>query len=288
MKQSTFAFEKETPKVSAKSASKPSGYKGLYAFHKYWGKKPHEIIGFLIETLSEPNAVVVDPFVGSGICARESVTRKRKFIGIDISPLSVQLTSLLASPPCLHDLKSAYKVIEQECREQIMSSYSMNDGGTATHYLWDEAELTSVWTKAKAGRSRVEREPTEFDRKLIDSFAKSDGLTVRAPRFFSNSRINANPKMTWDDILTKRAQSNIQLLLNAISDSPTNVRQSLELCLTAASGQMTKMVFAVTGRGKTKGKSSDKVEVGSWVIGYWRPKVPVSYTHLTLPTTPYV
>ena len=31
------------------------------------------------------------------------------------------------------------------------------------------------------------------------------------------------------------------------------------------------MVFAVTGRGKTKGKSADKVEVGSWVIGYWRP-----------------
>jgi adenine-specific DNA methylase len=48
---------------------------------------------------------------------------------------------------------------------------------------------------------------------------------------------------------------------------------ALKLCLTAASGQTTKMVFAVTGRGKTTGQRSEKVEVGSWVIGYWRPKL---------------
>ena len=33
------------------------------------------------------------------------------------------------------------------------------------------------------------------------------------------------------------------------------------------------MVFAVTGRGKMNGQESSKVEVGSWVIGYWRPKL---------------
>lgn len=36
---------------------------------------------------------------------------------------------------------------------------------------------------------------------------------------------------------------------------------------------MTKMVFAVTGRGKTRGQKAAKTEVGSWVIGYWRPKI---------------
>jgi hypothetical protein len=34
---------------------------------------------------------------------------------------------------------------------------------------------------------------------------------------------------------------------------------------------MSKMVFAVTSRGKTRGETATKVEVGSWVIGYWRP-----------------
>ena len=36
---------------------------------------------------------------------------------------------------------------------------------------------------------------------------------------------------------------------------------------------MTKMVFAVTGRGKTKGQTATSIEVGSWVIGYWRPQM---------------
>jgi hypothetical protein len=35
---------------------------------------------------------------------------------------------------------------------------------------------------------------------------------------------------------------------------------------------MSKMVFAVSKRGKTKGKIMEKIEVGSWVIGYWRPQ----------------
>jgi hypothetical protein len=34
---------------------------------------------------------------------------------------------------------------------------------------------------------------------------------------------------------------------------------------------MSNMVFAVTNRGKTRGEQSSKVEVGSWVIGYWCP-----------------
>ena len=37
---------------------------------------------------------------------------------------------------------------------------------------------------------------------------------------------------------------------------------------------MSKMVFAISGRNKTKHdtKNSERIEVGSWVIGYWRPE----------------
>jgi hypothetical protein len=36
---------------------------------------------------------------------------------------------------------------------------------------------------------------------------------------------------------------------------------------------MSSMVFAITNRGKTKNQISKKIEVGSWVIGYWRPEL---------------
>jgi adenine-specific DNA methylase len=32
------------------------------------------------------------------------------------------------------------------------------------------------------------------------------------------------------------------------------------------------MVFAISGRGKTTGAIRERMEVGSWVIGFWRPK----------------
>jgi hypothetical protein len=79
--------------------------------------------------------------------------------------------------------------------------------------------------------------------------------------------------MCLDDLLTGRAQRNIDLLIQAIDECNEDVALALKLCLTAASDQMTRMVFAVTGRGKTTGKVSTKTEVGSWVIGFWRPQL---------------
>ena len=49
--------------------------------------------------------------------------------------------------------------------------------------------------------------------------------------------------------------------------------RAVSLSKTAASGQMSRMVFAVSKRGKTKGKIEERISVGSWVIGYWRPKL---------------
>ena len=47
----------------------------------------------------------------------------------------------------------------------------------------------------------------------------------------------------------------------------------MEVTLTASVGQMSNMVFAITSRGKTTGATAGRTEVGSWVIGYWRPTV---------------
>ena len=61
----------------------PAGYKGLYGFHKYWGKKPAETVAYLIEQLTEVGSIVADPFLGFGAIAREAAIRKRRFLGCD-------------------------------------------------------------------------------------------------------------------------------------------------------------------------------------------------------------
>ncbi len=259
--------------ISAAVAAAPAGYKGLYGFHKYWGKKPHEPLAYVIERLTKPGQVVFDPFVGSGTAAREALLRSRRFIGFDINPIAIALTRMLVHPPSVDDVRAALFDIEHSVKNRILDSYRMSDDKVATHFLWNEDKIAQVWVRGSKGRAREERKPTQHDHRLSESFSRYNSRYARSPRFFTNKRINAAPEMSLDDIMTGRAQRNLDMLIEAIDGFPPDVRTTLMLCLTAASGQMTKMVFAVTGRGKTTGEKASKVEVGSWVIGYWRPKL---------------
>lgn len=269
--QRRFAFGESA--VSAKQAVAPDGYAGIYGFHKYWGKKPHEPIAFAIQQLTDPGDLVVDPFLGSGSSAREAIVRNRRFIGFDVNPVAIELAKCITSPPNASALRYAFRTIEQGVKARIFSTYALSSGETATHYLTEGDELKQVWIKGSAKTARRELDPSAHDLSLIDSFSAYRSRFVQSPRFFSNGRINVSADMTLDSLLTPRAQHNVDLLIEAISACPATVRNALLLCMTAASGQMTRMVFAVTGRGKTKGKTAEKVEVGSWVIGYWRPRL---------------
>lgn len=268
---SLFEGELERP------AFETQGYKGLGAFHKYWGKKPVEYASELIELLSQPGDVVADPFLGSGFIARTALGQGRRFLGCDLNPLAVELARLSVVPPDVNALKNAFETVRALAQSSIEATYRDEIGGVATHYLWDKAELLSVWRVA--GRHRGEREPRAADLSQFQGFESFEPKRLRPLRLFDNSRINSAEKLEWNDLFTGRALHNIELLLNAIDEAcaqqPLTVRRALRLGLTAGAGQMSRMVFAITGRGKNSASyDPDKparVEVGSWVIGYWRP-----------------
>lgn len=252
----------------------PQGYTGLYAFHKYWGKKPMEAIGFLVEHLSDKNDIICDPFLGSGVAAIESLIRGRRFIGIDINPVSIELSKLLISPPNVEKLQEAFQMIEKSIKEEINSSYKRERSDEiATHYLWNNDKLISVWTKERNKRLRKENIPQKEDLVLFKKFKNYKCRILESGNFFQNSRINSYSNMDIYDLFTGRALRNIEIILSEIEKHEEDIKRALKLCLTAASGQMSKMVFAITNRGKTSGKRGARIEVGSWIIGYWKPKL---------------
>lgn len=252
----------------------PLGYKGLHAFHKYWGKKPLEPLVFLIDKLSQPNGLIVDPFMGSCVTGVAALRHRRRFIGIDLNPIAVQLATVLLSPPSVSEIKEALNNIEQKAKKAISESYySPSDDSTITHYLWDRSTLRQIWVASRSRTGRRQYKPTTEDVELSEQFDNYEPRRIRQPHFFNNSRINTKRHLTLRDIFTGRALRNVEILLDAISDLPMNQQLPLKLSLTASIGQMSKMVFAITGRGKTSGVTSEKVEVGSWVIGYWRPSL---------------
>ena len=93
---------------TAANLADPAAYRGLYAFHKYWGKKPAEPMRYLIQHLCPEGGLVVDPFLGSGVSALEAVQLKRRFVGMDINPAAVRLARLLVSPPSVRAVHEAF------------------------------------------------------------------------------------------------------------------------------------------------------------------------------------
>ncbi len=251
----------------------PNSYKGIYSFHKYWGKKPTESIAFFIENCTKESDIVLDPFLGSGFISRECLSRKRRFIGIDLNPFAIEHTNFLLELPKASIFQSAVKEIEKKVKQKINETYLIGNQKIASHYLWNNDSLLKVWIRPEVGRNRIELEPTSFDLEKIKCFSNYTVRNIRNINFFTNSKINSKPEMSIYDLFTYRALHNIDLLLDEIQLFPDLIKRALLLTLTSSSGQMSSMVFAITNRGKTKNKISNKVEVGSWVIGYWRPQL---------------
>lgn len=251
----------------------PAGYSGLYGFHKYWGKKPPETVSFLVEQLATERALVFDPFLGSGAIARECILRNRRFVGCDLNPLAVELASFCVSPTRFTELRDAIAKLEQAVRGEIESQYVLEDGAIASHYLWQEDVLRSVWTKENGKRTRRELPPTPHDQELFEQYQQYEPHGLRPLRIFQNPRINARAGMGWSNLFTGRAIRSIELIRDAIiTHFSANIQKALLLVLTASVGQMSKMVFAIERRGKASGTTApSRVEVGSWVIGLWTP-----------------
>ena len=247
----------------------PEGYKGFAGFHKYWGKKPIEVWRFLIENLTLPNDIVLDPFLGSGLIAKECVNRNCRFIGFDVNPISIELTKLFLCPPNYIDLGKTIYEIETRVKPLINSMYQLSDGNIATHFLWNNDRITRVWTKS--GRKKVELNPTKLELKNFQSAEEYQPIRLRELCLFDNTRINSQKHLSLTKLFSPRALRAIDLIKGEIEQYSGNLKRALYLILSASVGQMSNMVFAVSKRGKTKGIETDKIEVGSWVVGYWCP-----------------
>src|SRR5687768_372398 len=62
-----------------------------YRLHKYWGKKPANVIAAYYEAFTHEGDTILDPFCGSGVSIAEAIIGGRKAIGIDLNPIAVRI-----------------------------------------------------------------------------------------------------------------------------------------------------------------------------------------------------
>jgi DNA modification methylase/predicted RNA-binding Zn-ribbon protein involved in translation (DUF1610 family) len=113
-----------------------------YLIHKYWARKPHNVVRAYIEHFSQPNQVVLDPFVGSGVSVIEAVKAGRKSIGIDVNPIATMITYATAVPISKGKFEEATSRIRNEVQplsESLFRTTCTSCGdpkSTVTHVVW--------------------------------------------------------------------------------------------------------------------------------------------------------
>lgn len=259
---------------------KAKSYTGLYALHKYWGKKPYNIMADFIDKYTSPNEIVLDPFLGSGVSITEAVFKGRKGFGIDINPSAIFITSQILAKVNPKNIIAEFKSLENDLKEKINSFYTVNRNGEyylGQNYLWENQELTEV-RFTNGTRNRQSETPTIEDIALAESFnIKNIKSYYPTSNFFHNSRINAKGTENVSKLFTPRNLNALSILFERIEKiENSEIRDLFKFCFTSSIGQASKMVFVIKRRNKTKNNGniivSEKKEIGSWVIGYWQPK----------------
>lgn len=95
-----------------------------YLLHKYWARKPHNVVAAFIKKLVPQGGVVVDPCCGSGVSIREAQKQNKQAFGFDVNPIACLISSVLVSPPDKDVFERTIQHIMDECSEKISAAYS--------------------------------------------------------------------------------------------------------------------------------------------------------------------
>ena len=248
-------------------------YKGIYAMHKYWGKKPFNEISKFIEQYTKPGEIVLDSFCGSGVTLIEALRSGRKCIGADINPIAIKLSKASMTPVDVDEVNKTFKKIKTNLQKKINSLYEVDEDGKTTlvtHTIWKFGEPIEVWYATDQCRKKI-RVGRDID-KIMSEHPSIKAKWYPTTKMFENSRINVGHGQTVDDLFTQRALVGLSLILEEIYKiDNADIRDIFELTLTGTLSQASNLVFVIRRRKKNEG-TKPKAEVGSWVIGYWVPE----------------
>jgi DNA modification methylase len=162
-------------------AISPQAHTPMYLMHKYWARKPHNVVGEYIEHYSRKGEVVLDPFVGSGVTAIEALKRGRKAIAIDLDPISTFITRMTLVPVDLKRITKIYEEIKEKVKRKITKLYETRCPKCGKRAFI----ICSIWELGKEipkeirlfcpkDNERFVKQPDEDDIKKIQAIQRMD------------------------------------------------------------------------------------------------------------------
>lgn len=252
----------------------------LYLMHKYWARKPHNVVREYIEHYSEEEDIVLDPFVGSGVTAIESLVCGRKAIATDLDPMAIFITRMTTLPVDLKKLERVFKKIQQKLEGEINSLYETTCSECrlsvpAEAIIWRDNQPLEIRYSCSCSKATLWKKVTKHDlRKIKEIEERTIPLRYPQNELVWNTRVNVHKGEKVSDLFTKRNLLALSMIFHEIDGLPEGIiKEMMKFIFTSTLGQASKMVFVIRKRGRAKGKVEEsKPEVGSWATrGYWVP-----------------
>jgi len=94
-----------------------------YLLHKYWTRKPHNVLSHFFSALTPPGGVMIDPCCGSGVSLREAALLGITSYGFDVNPAAALISSVTLQPPELSEFTTTMTSILEGLEPLIDKAY---------------------------------------------------------------------------------------------------------------------------------------------------------------------
>lgn len=175
---------------------------GVYGIHPYPAMFHFLLVRKLILDFSNENGLIMDPFMGSGVTAVESIVNRRNFIGYDINPLAVMITRVRATPIPQKKLLENLDEIESIYNKSQTEFVDFHN----IHYWFDE-DIIGQLSKLRRAIFSIKDEKIKDFYKVVFSETVRRVSKTRYNEFKllrkKNEEININVQKTFREISLK-------------------------------------------------------------------------------------
>jgi len=241
-----------------------------YLLHKYWGRKPHNLINEYLKICTNEEDVILDPFMGSGGVVIESNKLNRVAIGVDINPMSTMIVNETLKEIDLEKLKNTFNEILKKIPSEIKDIQQVSKNGeicVVENAVWSGEKLIRVKLnyKGKSYRRNANKEDLKKikeSKKLLEKYKNE----ITYPTNKIMKYVKRNQKETIDELFTSRNLLIAGWFLKQFSEvKDKNISSTLKFIFTSALPNFSNMI---------PGDFDKVIGKSGWQISkFWAPEV---------------
>jgi len=251
----------------------PKAHPAHYLMHKYWGRKPHNVVSEYIAAYTQKGDKILDPFMGSGVTVIESAKLERDVVGVDLNPMSKFIVDNTINKINIAEFQIAFEKIFNKVYKEYHNYYlsncpHCNSQIEFSSLVWNEKEIQTIRLYCPCCK-KVIKDATIEDKELYKDIEENFVQLVKDKPYPQDKvlqYVKRSGNERIDELFTKRALIILASLLREINlVDNESIRKLLLFVFSSALPNCSKML---PGDVKTASYRS------GWVISkFWVPKI---------------